>query len=366
MSIVITSPVEPEFLLEDPVAAQGYFMAVVGLSYEEQCVELSNVMSAKYNLMQPSFGVNGFTEFEQRQALITDLTDRVLLLLISVIGRDPIFAKYGTDLRRMNEEFHAVDEEVMLLSDLNPEEYGHELYTRFSKILGIDLERSYAEDDSDEEINYLQHGGSETEEDESQDFEGWFEEEGFSDWSEEEEHDYDSYDAYIQMMKEEERSNNWLEIILSSQDSEEAEKDYEILVEAPYIVFLLVAFADDEMDKDEINCFADMVINFDRVENKLMANVLRDSISEKNEKMVVSKVEAIIKSKPDYSDKLRKIRNAIETRLSSEEAYRFKKDLILLGFKVASASAGRHSFGRRVCEREKDRIRKIAHTLGVE
>lgn len=367
MRKIITCPSEPTLAVETPEKAQVYFMLVNGLSYVEQCVELSNVMSAKFNLMQTSMGWNDFSNFENRQALVTDLTDKVLLLLMAVIGREPIFAKYGMDLRSMNQDFHVIDAVLMEL-ELQPDEYGHELYKRFALVLGIDYKNTLTDEFEDQ-------GGleePETEENEIGDDETCATDEFFlyedsylDDEEADNEPDYESYDAYVTLLQQEESSFSWLEMLLDSDDSLEAEQDYQLLLEAPYIVFLLVAFADEEMDKEELACMADIVINYERLENKQLANVIRDSVSERSVRQVSEKISTIIAQKPNYSQKLEQIREIIEKRLEPADAYRFKKDLILLGFQIASASTGRHSFGRKVCDREKQRLRRIAAALGV-
>lgn len=118
--IIITSPVNPEVEVQSEEGLLNYFSKISKLSHSDLCIELSNVMAAKYNLMIIPAGIN---EFQEKQQVVTDLTDKAIAICILKFGQSVVFGYKDGDLRSFNELVNTIDEEVASLN-LNPMKHG--------------------------------------------------------------------------------------------------------------------------------------------------------------------------------------------------------------------------------------------------
>lgn len=127
----LTSPFEPKPELKSIIGVRRYLSKLSKLSSSDLCVEFSNVMSAKHNIMMQPPGLNAYNS---KQKIVTDLTDKATAICIFLFGKPAVFGFAGGDLRSLNELINTIDNEVAQL-DLNPEEHGSLLINRLREYL---------------------------------------------------------------------------------------------------------------------------------------------------------------------------------------------------------------------------------------
>ncbi|WP_321405867.1 hypothetical protein [Tolumonas auensis] len=298
MSTIITCPFEPTPELQSEEGVRIYFSKLSTLSRSDLCSELSNVMAAKYNQMMVPSGLN---EYTQKQAIVTDLTDKATTICIFEFGQATVFGFAGGDLRALNELLNNIDEEVAQ-HDLEPDRHGAMILRKLSEIL---------------------------------------------------------------LPETNENEDSWLENLLNDSSEEIDYEDYELLKEAPFIIFILMAFADGKIDLKETKALAEVVLNPDMFQNDFLVQLIRDAIPEINHTSIPQCLAPIMNNNPDYVEKLNNLKRAIDKNLNTSEALEFKKALINLGYKIADASGGLFGMGNRVCKQEKQMLRTIASILGV-
>jgi len=298
MSTIITCPFEPTPELQSEDGVLLYLSKLSELSPQELYIELSNVMAAKHNQMMHLAGLN---EYQQKQAIVTDLTDKATAICIHQFGQASVFGVFGGDLRQLNELLNNLDEQVAQ-RDLEPEKHGAMLLEKLAGVL-----RPEAQEDE----------------------------------------------------------NEWLEDLLSDTSGQAVNDGYELLKEAPFIIFILMALADGEIDLKETTALAEVVLKPEMFGNDFLVQLIRDAIPQITEKSIPECLSSIMNENPDYESKLNEIRILIDENLDRESALEFKKALIKLGYKIADASGGLFGFGSRVCKQEKAMLKAIASILGV-
>ena len=159
--------------------------------------------------------------------------------------------------------------------------------------------------------------------------------------------------------------DSWLEDFLDTENTNIDNKSYLLMKEAPFIVFILMALADGEMDLKETTALAEIILNPRMFNNEFLVQVIRDAIPELTYTSIPECLSAIMDSNPDYLEKLNELRDAIDNNLAVDDALMFKQALIQLGYKIANASGGKFGFGSKVCKKEKKMLRTIALFLGV-
>lgn len=130
----ITDPFEPSAEVQTVEGLRLYLSKLSKLSHEEVCVELSNVMSAKHNLM---FLPTSIHEYAEKQTLVTDLTDKALWICINVFGQGPVSNFNKNNPSRLNEQINKLDEQVSQ-HDLKPEQHGARVLQKLGEILTPD------------------------------------------------------------------------------------------------------------------------------------------------------------------------------------------------------------------------------------
>lgn len=128
-----TSPFEPIPELQSEEGVRSYMLKLSRFNHSKVCIEFSNVMSAKYNLMSVPTGLN---DFQKVQTLVTDLTDKALAICIFSFGQDTILSYCGRNLGIFNELINETDKIVVGL-DLDPEHHGEQLLDRLRKHLNL-------------------------------------------------------------------------------------------------------------------------------------------------------------------------------------------------------------------------------------
>ena len=128
---IITSPDEPKPEVQSEKGANKYFSKLSKLTHKELCVEFANVMVAKYNLMSFPAAIN---EYSDRQATVTDLTDKALLICISQFGQPAILRYSNGDFRPFNGLINQINEYIMQ-EDLSPEQHGALLLSQINENL---------------------------------------------------------------------------------------------------------------------------------------------------------------------------------------------------------------------------------------
>ena len=124
MSTIITTPYKPAAEIQTEEGINNYLSKLTSLDQSEVCIELSNVLAAKHNLTMIPSGMNDFSE---NQNMVTDLTDKAVLICSLAFGRDRVFGYCDSnDLRPFNQLVNEIDEAVAQ-QDLEPELHGQAL-----------------------------------------------------------------------------------------------------------------------------------------------------------------------------------------------------------------------------------------------
>lgn len=128
---VLTSPYDtvPEVQSEEGI--RHYQLRISKLSRVDLCIELSNVMAAKHNLMLMPASPN---EFVEKQAKVTDLTDKAVIICMHEFGQEVVMNYTGMDLRKFNELVITLDEKLAQ-ENLHPEQHGKKLLLNLSQFL---------------------------------------------------------------------------------------------------------------------------------------------------------------------------------------------------------------------------------------
>ena len=114
-----TSTFEPKVEIQSEVGIKRYMSKLSTFSRTELCTELSNVMAAKYNQMQRPVGI---LEREERQAVVTDLTDKALMICVVEFGVDPVY-DFAGGISQLNQKIMDFDRRVSL-KEVEPAQHG--------------------------------------------------------------------------------------------------------------------------------------------------------------------------------------------------------------------------------------------------
>lgn len=132
---VITSPFEPIPEMQSADGVRTYLSKLSKISNSKIFIELSNVLSAKHNLMMLPTPIN---EYAEKQALVTDLTDKATLICIKTFGQDAISNFTGNDFTVLNELINKFDEQVAQ-QDLAPEQHGAALLRKIGAVVSPEM-----------------------------------------------------------------------------------------------------------------------------------------------------------------------------------------------------------------------------------
>ena len=110
--IIITPPLDPVVELDSVQDAQDYQAQLAKLSFQELCIEFSNVMAAKNNEMAVPADLGNYKE---KQSIVTDLTDKATIICYVHFGASRISEYCGGDANSPTaslEAFNALINEV--------------------------------------------------------------------------------------------------------------------------------------------------------------------------------------------------------------------------------------------------------------
>lgn len=300
MTTIITPPIEPKPELQTEEGLLSYLSKLSELSRSDLCIELSNVLAAKHNLMMIPAGIS---EYSEKQVTVTDLTDKVTAICIFEFGQASLVelaGDGGENLRHLNGLINSIDEEVAQ-QELEPEEHGSMMLRKLSEIF-----RPESKD-----------------------------------------------------------NDSWLEDLLNQSSEKISHEDYELLKESPFIIFILMAFADGKVDQKETTAFAEIIANPQIFQNDFLVQLIIASIPAIKSTSITEHLASIIGNNPDYLQKLKDLARVIDSSLDTNEAMEFKKALVKLGHKIADASGGLFGLSSRICKQEKQMLREISSILGV-
>ncbi len=128
---VLTSPYNTVPELQSEEGLRHYLLRLSKLTRSDLCIELSNVLAAKHNLMLLPSSIN---EFREKQEKVTDLTDKAVAICIQEFGPDIIMNYGGRDLSKFNELVNSIDAEVAQ-ENLYPQQHGSEILNKLSQTL---------------------------------------------------------------------------------------------------------------------------------------------------------------------------------------------------------------------------------------
>jgi len=140
----------------------------------------------------------------------------------------------------------------------------------------------------------------------------------------------------------------------SYRESFESE-EWEKLIYAPFIVFILVAAADGSIDSKELKAFSKAL---EKQENELLLEILRHNSQNPQEIM-----EFLSTDDMNIGLLFKEIIDAINQKLSETYAFRFKATIYSIAEQVARSSSGFFGFGKKIRKQEKEVLNVIAAVL---
>lgn len=126
---VITDSFAPKQEVHTQQGVMKYLKDISRLSYENLCIEFSNVMAAKHNLTMVPSGINNAAE---NQRIVTDLVDKAFLICICKFGQERVSNFAKNDLTRVNKLIIQCDQEVAAHPVL-PHEHGLRLFNKLEQ-----------------------------------------------------------------------------------------------------------------------------------------------------------------------------------------------------------------------------------------
>lgn len=125
----ITDSYAPKQEVHTQQGVMKYLKDISRLSYENLCIEFSNVMAAKHNLTMVPSGINNAAE---NQRIVTDLVDKAFLICICKFGQERVSNFAKNDLTRVNKLIIQCDQEVAAHPVL-PHEHGLRLFNKLEQ-----------------------------------------------------------------------------------------------------------------------------------------------------------------------------------------------------------------------------------------
>jgi len=127
----ITDSYAPKQEVHTQQGVMKYLKDISRLSYENLCIEFSNVMAAKHNLTMVPSGINNAAE---NQRIVTDLVDKAFLICICKFGQERVSNFAKNDLTRVNKLINQCDQEVAA-NPVWPDEHGLLLFNKLEQYL---------------------------------------------------------------------------------------------------------------------------------------------------------------------------------------------------------------------------------------
>ena len=126
---VITDSFAPKQEVHTQQGLMKYSKNISKLSYKDLCIEFSNVMAAKHNLMMIPRGLDDATG---NQKIITDLVDKALMICVFKFGQERVLSFANNDLRRVNRLIDQCDQEIAA-NPVPPNEHGLCLFNKLEQ-----------------------------------------------------------------------------------------------------------------------------------------------------------------------------------------------------------------------------------------
>jgi len=136
--------------------------------------------------------------------------------------------------------------------------------------------------------------------------------------------------------------------------------EWETLLKAPVLVFLLVAAMDGKVDEKEVKSFQKILREAATYKSELLRSILIETIEK-----IPAILGQILSAGADAGRTLTDVKNLVESKLSAEDAKLFKHSLLYVGKQVAESSGGFLGFGSKMSKEEKAALNAVALILGV-
>jgi tellurite resistance protein len=140
-----------------------------------------------------------------------------------------------------------------------------------------------------------------------------------------------------------------------------SKEENELLVQAIFAVFRLVAEADGTVDRKELGRLEQMLSTGAEQSHPLFRSVLRQSVEERE-----SRVSDPGSSEADPLAVLKRAAEVLDARLQEEDARGFKAALVMFGKRISDASRGGvMGLGDKSAEKENRALAAIQSALGL-
>lgn len=141
--------------------------------------------------------------------------------------------------------------------------------------------------------------------------------------------------------------------------------EWTTILNAPYLIFLLVAAADGIVDDKELKAFGKVLAGSAKYQSGLLHRLATNSVAEMPE-FVRRLAEGEAEGEVDYAGELEKIRDIVDLKLSAQDAKGFKIALIAMAKDIAEGAGGFLGFGGKISDQEKMALAGIIICLQVE
>ena len=138
-------------------------------------------------------------------------------------------------------------------------------------------------------------------------------------------------------------------------------EEFEVLKQAPFLIFFLVAASDGKVDKKEVVAFANLLSDPNKITNPLLIRIITNVINNTREMLA-----DMATRKLDFVGELTKLGSVVDNNMPEAEANAFKVSLLSMAVEIAGASGGFLGFGSKISKEEKASIAGIALCLGIK
>lgn len=136
------------------------------------------------------------------------------------------------------------------------------------------------------------------------------------------------------------------------------EAEWETLLKAPVLVFLLVSAIDGKVDQKEIQSFQKVLREAATYKSALLRQVLIDMVEK-----VPALLGQILSAGSDAGKLLSDVKSIVNSKLPADDAKLFKQSLLYIGQQVAESSGGFFGFGSKMSKEEKNALAAVAVIL---
>lgn len=139
------------------------------------------------------------------------------------------------------------------------------------------------------------------------------------------------------------------------------EQEWQLLADAPYLVFLAVAAADGTIDKKEVKVFQNAMVAGAQTDHPIVHQMFASGMRDPS-----ARLQKLVGSGLDVVENLKKVGALLSERMPEDSANAVKLVLLAVGKAVAEASGGFLGFGKKMSKDEQNALAAVFVCLGIQ